>query len=257
MEGERELRIWRLSWPEFANLLGDTDLVILPVGVVEAHGPHLPLGTDFMLPERLAQDLAPRLNAAVAPAIPYGVVGSLSAYPGTMGISQSTLESLLFEVLRALAENGFDRVILINGHGGSEHVAAIKSATRRAWRELGVRTVVVHWWIYAETLARESIGGGHAAGVEAAAVMATYPDLVKTRSPAGREVYRIREGIEPFPAPGSVLLYRDQPADVPGEETSREFYSKLLDSLVAELERVLDGWDYQEIPIGEEVEEEG
>jgi len=256
-EGRRERRAWLLTWTEFAKMLDEVDLAILPVGVVEAHGPHLPLGTDFIIPERLALDLASRLNAVVFPAIAYGVVGSLSSYFGTLGISQPTLESLIFEVLRGLVENGLDRVVILNGHGGSEHVEAIRKAVRRAWREFGVKSVVVHWWIYADSIARKrGVGGGHAGGVEGAALRAIDPGLVKSDSPDAREIYTVKEGIDPFPAPGSVLMYSEGESPVvPEEEVCREFYMDLVDRLTEDLERVLEGWDNQEILPGEPFEE--
>ena len=256
-EVRRERRAWLLTWTEFAEALDEVDLAILPVGVVEAHGPHLPLGTDFIIPERLALDLASRLNALVFPAISYGVVGSLSSYYGTLGISQATLESLIFEVLRGLVENGLDRVVILNGHGGSEHVEALRRAVRRGWRELGVKSVVVHWWTYAEDIARKhGIGGGHAGGVEGAAVRAIDPGLVKSDSPDADEIYTVREGIDPFPAPGSVLMYREEEsAVVPSDEVCREFYMDLVERLTEDLLKVLEGWDRQEVLPGEPFEE--
>lgn len=256
-EVRRERRAWLLTWTEFAEALDEVDLAILPVGVVEAHGPHLPLGTDFIIPERLALDLASRLNALVFPAISYGVVGSLSSYYGTLGISQATLESLIFEVLRGLVENGLDRVVILNGHGGSEHVEALRRAVRKGWRELGIKSVVVHWWTYAESIARKhGIGGGHAGGVEGAAVRAIDPGLVKSDSPDVDEIYTVREGIDPFPAPGSVLMYREEEsAVVPSDEVCREFYIDLVEHLTEDLLKVLEGWDRQEVLPGEPFEE--
>lgn len=66
-------------------------VAILPIGAVEAHGPHLPLGTDNFLAERLSEKLAERLNAFVLPTLPYGQVWSLKNFPGSINISNESL----------------------------------------------------------------------------------------------------------------------------------------------------------------------
>ncbi len=249
--GERkgkERRIWLLSWREFKEALEDTDLVILPMGVNEAHGNHLPLGTDFLIPEWMAEQLADDLNALIAPPIRYGVVTGLSGYWGSLSISESTLEALTYDVLSELAENGFERVIILNGHGGSGQVRAVSNAMGRAWRELGLRSVMVMWWEVWPELSSEIFGGagGHAGVDETAMIMAVDEGLVKGEMDED-EVYRLMEGIRPTPMPGSILSYNDEfIAEIPDPEKAKEFARRILERVRREIERILEGWDRQD-----------
>ncbi|MEM3619379.1 MAG: creatininase family protein, partial [Candidatus Korarchaeum sp.] len=111
MSGLKDRRIWLMSYREFQEAIEETELAILPLGVCEAHGPHLPLGTDFLISEWLSLRVAEKVNALVAPPLYYGVAVGLSGYMGTITISDSTLESLIHEILSELASNGFGRVI--------------------------------------------------------------------------------------------------------------------------------------------------
>lgn len=250
MSGSRkERRIWLLTWREFKEALEDTDIAILPMGVNEAHGNHLPLGTDFLVPEWIAEQLAEELNALIAPPIRYGVLVGLSGYWGSISIREDILESLTYDVLGQLAYNGFERVIILNGHGGSGQVRAITNAMRRAWMELGLRSVMVMWWELDSDLVEGILGGngGHAGIDETAMVMAIDPSLVKGDIDED-EIYRLRRGLHPTPMPGSVLLYDDkQMTDIPSPEKAKEFANKLLDRLKEEIGKILDGWDRQDV----------
>ena len=208
MSAVKERRMWLLSWMEFKEALEETDLAILPIGVSEAHGPHLPLGTDFLIPEWLAERLAEEFNALIAPPIRYGVVTGLSGYWGSMSISEGTLEALVYEVLRDLSNNGFERVVILNGHGGSGQVKAVSSAMKRAWADLGLRSVMVMWWDVASEITARILGGsgGHAGVDETAMIMALDSGLVRGEMEEG-EVYRLRRGTSPVPLPGSILAY--------------------------------------------------
>ncbi len=245
--GER--RIWLLTWREFKEALEDTDLVILPMGVCEAHGNHLPLGTDFIIPEWIAERLAEELNALIAPPIRYGVVTGLSGYWGSMSVSETTLEALTYDVLTELSNNGFERVIILNGHGGSGQVRAITNAMKRAWKDLGLRSVMVMWWELSQDITGELFGGsgGHAGVDETAMVMAVDPELVKGDMEKD-EIYKLRRGISPTPMPGSILSYDEVfVSTIPPPDKAEEFAKRLLEKLKEEIEKVLDGWDRQDM----------
>jgi len=245
---QAERRIWLLTWREFKEALEDTDLAILPMGVNEAHGNHLPLGTDFLIPEWIAEQLAEEFNALIAPPIRYGVVTGLSGYWGSISIREDTLESLAYDILAQLANNGFERVIILNGHGGSGQVRAITNAMRKVWRELGLRSIMIMWWELDSDLVKEFFGGsgGHAGIDETAMIMAIDPSFVK-EDMDGDEIYRLRRGLALIPMPGSILSYDDEfVVDIPAPERAEEFANKLLDRLREEIGKVLDGWNRQD-----------
>lgn len=104
---------------------------ILPIGAVEAHGPHLPLGTDNILAEKLAENVAARTDAFILPTLPYGQVWSLKNFPGSINISNESLISFLVDIGTSLYEQGFRVFAMINGHLGN--AVALKEAGRKLY----------------------------------------------------------------------------------------------------------------------------
>jgi creatinine amidohydrolase len=108
-------------------------LVILPVGVVEEHGAHLPLGLDSFAAEVYAEAAAPHLEekgyeVVVAPTIPYGVARAAIDFPGTLSLEPQTLKSLVVDIGRSLARHGLDRFVILNGHRDLNHMKALEEA---------------------------------------------------------------------------------------------------------------------------------
>jgi creatinine amidohydrolase len=108
-------------------------LVIVPVGVVEEHGAHLPLGLDSFAAETYAGAAAPHLEeqgyeVVVAPTIAYGVARAAIDFPGTLSLEPETLKALIVDVGRSLARHGFARQVILNGHRDLQHMKALEDA---------------------------------------------------------------------------------------------------------------------------------
>ncbi|MFD1039786.1 creatininase family protein [Virgibacillus byunsanensis] len=103
-------------------------IAILPIGAVEAHGPHLPLGTDNLLAERLSEKLAERVNGFVLPTLPYGQVWSLRNFPGSINVSNESLIRFIVDIGESLFKQGFTTFAMVNGHLGNG--TALKEAAR-------------------------------------------------------------------------------------------------------------------------------
>jgi len=103
-------------------------IAILPVGAVEAHGPHLPLGTDNILAERISERLAERVNGIILPTLPYGQVWSLKNFPGSINISNESMISFLVDIGKSLYHQGISIFAMVNGHLGNG--TALKEAAR-------------------------------------------------------------------------------------------------------------------------------
>jgi creatinine amidohydrolase len=108
-------------WPEVeAWIEGGRRTALIALGSIEQHGPHLPLGTDRLIAEALAQGLAARLADAVAlPAIAIGCASEHLDFPGTLHVEPETLEAMLRDLLRSLEHHGFERAFVFTAHGGN------------------------------------------------------------------------------------------------------------------------------------------
>lgn len=106
-------------------------IAILPVGAVESHGPHLPLGTDNYLAEKLSGRVAEQVGAFILPTLPYGQVWSLKNFPGSINVSNESLISFLVDIGTSLYEQGFRVFVMINGHLGN--AVALKEAARKLY----------------------------------------------------------------------------------------------------------------------------
>ncbi len=181
-----------LTSPAFALMSRQLDLVLIPVGAHEQHGPALPVSTDTLSAQVLSgltgAFLRPRV--AVAPAIPWGVSWHHLGIPGTISIRDETLIAIVEDVVRSLHGYGIERFLIVNTHGGNN--AALQLAVERCHRDHGVPVVAS---VYAYSLiahaAQETLGPasiGHGGGDESAVVLAIRPDLVERSSLGPRHV---------------------------------------------------------------------
>lgn len=128
------IELAKIPFPEVARLAkSGKALTILPVGVVEEHGAHLPLGVDSFAAEVYASATAPYLEEAgyevvVAPTINYGVARAAIDFPGTLSLEPETLRSMVVEIGRSLARHGLHRLVILNGHRDKEHMKALDDA---------------------------------------------------------------------------------------------------------------------------------
>ncbi len=204
---ERQLQ--RLSWLTVQQMVPKTiDTVILPVGTVEAHGSSC-LGTDNFIPETIAQGIADRLNALVAPTLNYGITRSLYRYNGGSTISPALYEKFVGEILDSLANNGFHHIIVMNGHGGNN--AALKSAAMDFHQRKSRNIAVIHWWELCDKMTEDFFGhpGGHAGTDETAIIQALDPALAGQAQYDPKLAWYFRPGADIYPVPGSILLYTE------------------------------------------------
>ncbi|OGS51277.1 MAG: hypothetical protein A3K65_06160 [Euryarchaeota archaeon RBG_16_68_12] len=163
-------------------------VVLLPVGAIEQHGPHLPLGADIIQPVTVLERVAERTGAVLAPTIPYGVVQASRPFPGSVSVSFDALRAYTRDVLSDLVRNGFKRVVVVSGHAEGVHLAALRDAAQEVVDRGGADITVLSDYdvVYGSEFSERSEGDGHSGKVETSRLLAQRPDLVKGRGPRGR-----------------------------------------------------------------------
>lgn len=186
------MALWEeLNMPEFEAARQERRPVLLPVGSLEEHGPHLPLGTDTFHAQELARRVAVLRSVIVAPPVFYGVCRSTREHSGTVSLSGDTLRGLIKDLGREFYRQGLRSLIILSGHAGGTHLAALIEAAETLLEECAeMRLAVVNILdLLREVLAAnpqlvQTRGDSHAGEVETAVMLAAYPQLVKGTAPA-------------------------------------------------------------------------
>jgi len=200
-----------------------------------------------LLPTAMAHTIAKRTNAMIAPTLPYGITGSMEAYPGAFQISESVYRPFVKEILEGLAKNGFKNIIILNGHGGGQ-TAVLQAVAAEVATELKVRTLVINWWSFASDETKEVFGedGGHAGLNETAFIQAIDPTLVHPEKYSD-------EMTTPYPTPGtwaavpfpsSIGLYKKGEGFPKfNQAKADEYYKKVTDKVANLIQEIIKKWD--------------
>jgi len=124
----RPLRLKYLRPNEIREILARDPRLIVPVGTTEQHGPHLPLGTDTILIERLAEDLSAEFGVLLAPTVEYGVNASTRAsYPGNASVRRKTLHRFMNDLVGSWEDGGVEQFVILTAHGHDPHQEALST----------------------------------------------------------------------------------------------------------------------------------
>ncbi len=180
------IRLAELPWIEAKAASGERWLALLPVGAIEAHGPHLPLGTDVVIAEAMAESAAARLESAgrrvaLLPALACGVTECAGDFFGTISIGPATVQAFVVDVAASLQRHGCARLGLVNAHLEPAHRRALRAAAEAATAAgLPTRFPDLVRRGNASRLGAEFISGAcHAGSFESSILLAARPDLVR------------------------------------------------------------------------------
>jgi creatinine amidohydrolase len=155
------------------------DMAILPIGSIEQHGDHLPVGTDWIRADEAGKALAEHFNAYLLPAICYGNSQEHMDMPGTVTVRPSTLAMVIEDIVMSLRHQGIRKIVIFCTHGGNW---IVKPTIRDLnFRFPDIRIIHANGPLPDET--DQMPKDIHAGAGETAAMLATHPDLVKGRSP--------------------------------------------------------------------------
>lgn len=205
-----------LTYPAYEEAIGRGAVALVPVAVIEQHGPHLPLGTDVYASLRLCRLLVPRLaeggvEALICPPLYWGVNAVTSAFPGSIRVRPEVVGGLVRDVLTSLLDDGFRSVFVVNHHGDRAHNEVLRAVLgelraegagdvrwieeARHLERVGGRRDEPIWVAFDEPAEAAAILsselGVHAHDQETALVAHYHPDLVDRQALAGLEPTRL------------------------------------------------------------------
>lgn len=235
------MEMQNLTYLEVQERIKKTPIAILPIGAVEAHGPHLPVGTDNYLAECMAKKVAEKVDALILPTFSYGQVWSLRNVPGSINMSNEHLIGVLTDIGKSLYEFGIRYFVIINSHLGN--MVAIKEAARKLYDEQ--KDLKVFYFVYPGTAEiikeiRQSkpMPGGyfHACEIETSYMLYLAPEYVQ-----------MDKALDDFPYLPEDFAYTPTPWDeitdtiVLGNATlaTREKGQKIIDTAVETIADIL------------------
>jgi creatinine amidohydrolase len=226
------LHLQRMTWEDVRDLDRGRTVFLLPVGAVEAHGPHLPLGTDVVISEAMARAGAERLAAAgripvLMPSLHYTAAGFAADFAGTLSLPAETVTGTVVGIARALEHHGFETLAIANSHLDPVHLASLTAAADACRGSGRVRIVFPDLTRkpWALRLGEEFRSGAcHAGRYESSVVMAETPEDVRDdrraalpANPASLST-AIRGGKRTFAEAGGPDAYFGDPAAATPEE---------------------------------------
>jgi len=240
-----------LRWPEMKALDRQKAVVILPVGSMEQHGPHLPFQVDHFIANRLAEDLEKRMSEVlILPPLWAGASAHHMDFPGTITLRPRVFIDLLREICTSMHQHGFHRVVLLNGHGGNR--SSLEVLGQELYTDFNFAVNVVVYWDLVPELVKslkksKSKGMGHSGELETSLMLYLAPHLVKlSEVPEGFRTDQLH-GRSPFLDGSRVKRYGNikdhSEIGVDGfpaaasKEDGEKFYNAVLD----ELEKVVCG----------------
>jgi creatinine amidohydrolase len=241
----------QLTWEEVRDLDREHTLVVLPVGAIEAHGPHLPLDTDVVIATAMARAGAKKLAARgggravlILPALAYTAASFGAAFHGTLSISGITVTALIVDLARRLSDHGFQLLALANVHLDPEHLTALHEAVKlgRVDRLLPIIFPDLTRKPWGTRLGDEFRSGAcHAGQFESSIVLAERPDSVRDNIRASLAPnpsslsQAIKAGKRTFAEAGGSRAYFGDPAAATADEGSRliEALGSILEEAVS------------------------
>ena len=224
----------QLTWEEVRDLDRARTIVVLPVGAMEAHGPHLPLATDVVIAAAMARAGAGRLAARhpvlILPGLAYTAAGFAAKFHGTLSISGSTVTALIIDLARTLSDQGFRLLAIANAHLDPEHLTALYEAVKlgKADRLLPIIFPDLTRRPWGSRLGEEFKSGAcHAGKFESSILLREHPSDVRdkirrTLPPNPRSLSdAIKTGKRTFEEAGGARAYFGDPAAATPEEGSK------------------------------------
>lgn len=232
-----------ITMKEFTKYLRNTKTIVFPFGTIEEHGTHLPLHTDSFIIQQVLRMAAGKRKFFLAPVMYYGVCTTTKDHPGTLSISPETLRRFSGDLVTEAYKKGLRNFLLISGHGGSLHMAALKETAEELIERLrGIKIAVLSpydivWKELSEL--SETPNDAHAGELETSIMLYLSPDLVKGRAPEEYpripRPFTVKDKVKYWP--GGVWGNPRKASAEKGEKAVKIIVDRILD-ILSQIERL-------------------
>jgi creatinine amidohydrolase len=172
-----------LTYEDVNKLDFSKAVLSIPIGSMEAHGPHLPIGSDLIQPIALLENIEKVMpNLIIAPPIPYGVCYFTEIFKGTIGISHDSLRNVVYELMESSISTGFKYFLILSGHAASYHLSALREASYeiiKKYKEIKIAVLSDYEIAYKLRMNNIPTDDGHGGLIETSRVMAINKNYVK------------------------------------------------------------------------------
>jgi len=182
-------KIIKHTWSTFDNAISKNTIGLLPIGSIEQHGLHAPIGTDLIIATAIAEEFEDKRDILLLPSIPIGVSIYHNDFPGTLWVSPDTLRNYINDIVNSLFSNGLQRIIIVNGHGGN--IEPINELCMNVNNSFDNELVQWTWFRAIEKEIIKIFGylpPLHADEVETSLILFLMPELVKTNQIVNSEL---------------------------------------------------------------------
>lgn len=177
-------QLGELRAPELPGALKKNSIIVLPLGAIEQHGPHLPLNTDFVVADAVAsaavKEFGDETDAWILPTLPFTKSNEHAWSGGTMWLSAPTMMAVLDDIARSISSTAAKKILFVNGHGGNSALVAMMNREIRL--KYGLQTFLAHPHMPADqggSSAESELGMGVHGGMDETSVMLHLrPELV-------------------------------------------------------------------------------
>lgn len=180
MAKKRTNFIKELSWTEFKERSKKIDFVIIPTGAFEVYGEHLPLGTDTIVAEKIAEEIAKRVSSIIGPTLEVGDSKALEKFPGTITIRPESFKSYLWDTVKSLENWGYKKFLFMNTHAGN--VPIITQISRDLQENHDIVCAQIDYWRFIQNhcegiIESGKLAHGHASEAGTSVMLHLHPEL--------------------------------------------------------------------------------
>lgn len=175
-------KIREMNWIQYEQRRAENPTVIIPTGACEVYGPHMPMGTDLIAAAAIAELVAEKTGALIAPTIEMGESSALTSFPCTFALSRKTLEAFLEELFQKLIRDGFQNFLFLTGHAGN--VDTVSYLIKVYQHQYDIKCAQVDWWRFTNANSGEIfdhqgyLAHGHASECGTSVMLYLRPELV-------------------------------------------------------------------------------